>query len=179
MNAAYETTPFETSQPDATQPESNPSEGTCVLFLDFDGVTHPEPCKAEHEFSQLVLIEEVLRQHPEVDIVISSSWRLQHSLDEMRAHFAPDIAPRVVGATPSNKKPSGAWLPGAAVSFEREGECDTWMKHNRPWGTPWLAIDDRAHWFRPDCGDLLMTSSKTGFMPDDVLTLKAMLQERL
>ena len=159
--------------------EATATQSTCVLFLDFDGVTHPEPCKAEHEFCQLALIEEVLRQHPGVDVVISSSWRQVHTLDEMRAHFAPDIAQRVVGVTPSNKQPTSAWLPGAAVSFEREGECDSWMKQNRSWGTPWVAIDDRAHWFRPDCADLLQTSSKTGFLPQDKATLAAMLQERL
>jgi HAD domain in Swiss Army Knife RNA repair proteins len=102
-----------------------------------------------------------------------------HSLDEMRAHFAPDIAQRVVGVTPSNKQPTSAWLPGAAAAFEREGECDSWLKQNRAWGTPWVALDDRAHWFRPGCADLLQTSSKTGFLPEDQATLAAMLQERL
>lgn len=46
-----------------------------VLFLDFDGVTHPEVCTAEQLFCCLPLIEEVLRRRPGVDIVISSSWR--------------------------------------------------------------------------------------------------------
>jgi hypothetical protein len=114
-----------------------------------------------------------------VDVVISSSWRQVHSLDVMRSHFAPEIAQRVVGVTPSNKQPNSAWLPGAAVAFEREGECDSWMKQNRSWGTPWVAIDDRAHWFRPGCNDLLRTSAKTGFVPDDQATLMAMLLERL
>ena len=178
MNTLGNFTPSVTTE-DHTDIGTDSAQAACVLFLDFDGVTHPEPCKAEHEFCQLSLIEEVLRQHPRVDVVISSSWRQVHSLEEMRAHFAPDIAQRVVGVTPSNKQPTSAWLPGAAVAFEREGECDSWMKQNRSWGTPWVAIDDRAHWFRPGCNDLLQTSAKTGFLPDDQATLMAMLLERL
>lgn len=159
--------------------ESISCDNVCVLFLDFDGVTHPEPCRPDQEFSQLPLIEAVLRQHPKVEVVISSSWRQVHSLDAMRAHFALDIAPRVIGITPSNKQPSSDWLPGASSSNEREGECGTWMKQNRPWGTPWVAIDDRAHWFRPGCSDLLLTNAKTGFTSDDGVALHAMFRERM
>ena len=84
---------------------------SCVVFLDFDGVTHPEPCRSDALFCFLPRIEEVLREHPEVDIVISSSWRLEFSLEQLRGHFSADIASRVVGVTPSNKQPGVNWLP--------------------------------------------------------------------
>lgn len=152
---------------------------TCVMFLDFDGVVHPEPCHPKHYFAQLHLIEDVLREHPQVDVVISSSWRGIHSLDELRGYFSSDLAARVVGITPSNKKTSSTWLPGRMSSFERESECDDWMRQNRPWGTPFVAVDDRAHWFRPDSSDLLLTQSLTGFTLADQALLRAMLTERL
>jgi hypothetical protein len=52
----------------------------CILFL--DGVTHPEPHEAEELFTLLPLIEEVLRDFEASKIVISSSWREVHLLDE-------------------------------------------------------------------------------------------------
>lgn len=33
-----------------------------ILFLDFDGVTHPEFCSYDDYFCRLPLIEEVLRE---------------------------------------------------------------------------------------------------------------------
>jgi hypothetical protein len=151
---------------------------TLCLFLDFDGVTHPEPCLKVHEFCFLPLIEDVLREYGAVEVVISSSWRNEYSLDQLRSFFSADIAKRVVGVTPSSKKPTDEWLPGRVGGYERERECDAWMQKNRTWGTPWLAIDDRPHWFRPDCADLLLTSSKVGFQESDKDTLREMIRDR-
>ena len=39
---------------------------SCYLFLDFDGVLHPEMCNKGAFFSQLPLLEAVLRDHPSV-----------------------------------------------------------------------------------------------------------------
>lgn len=151
----------------------------CILFLDFDGVTHPEPSPSDQAHCLLPLIEAVLREHPTVEIVISSSWRDHYTLEEMRDFFAPDIGARLIGVTPSIKNPGSDWLPGHVPEYEREWEIESWMKSNRPWGTPWLAIDDRHYWFRPDCSNLLLTDRLTGFGPDDQDTLRAMLLERL
>jgi hypothetical protein len=154
------------------------SVNNCVLFLDFDGVTHPEPSRKADEFCALPLIEEVLRDCPEVEVVISSSWRTVFSLEQLRGFFSDDVARRVVGVTPSSKKASDAWLPSGSVGFERESECNTWMRQNRSWDTPWVAIDDRAHWFREDCSELLLTDSKTGFQVADQKLLRQMIAER-
>lgn len=149
-----------------------------IIFLDFDGVTHPEPCGRELEFCCLALIEGVLLEFPWIQIVISSSWREHYGLKQLREFFSSGIRPRVIGMTASLKRPSADWLPGSVPQYEREWECDAWMKQNCTWGTPWLAIDDRAHWFRPECPDLLLTDSKSGFRIDDQETLRQMLQER-
>lgn len=150
-----------------------------VLFLDFDGVTHPEPCFQENVLCRLHLIEAVLLEFPSVDIVISSSWREHYPLEELREFFSPPLRPRVIGVTPSIKNPSSDWLPGHIPQFERQWEIETWMKANRPWGTPWLAIDDRAHWFMPDCPHLLLLDSLESFRTEHQAPLRAMLQERL
>lgn len=158
-------------------------EGThaCVVFVDFDGVTHPEPAHPKDYFGQLPLIEQVLREYGAVDVVISSSWRGEHALENLRDFFSSDIAMRVVGVTPSIKEPSSNWLPGAGSAHAREWEweCESWMRQNRPWGTPYVAVDDRSTWFRPGCADLLLTDARTGFTQQDQDTLRAMLRERL
>ncbi|WP_205895069.1 HAD domain-containing protein [Metapseudomonas otitidis] len=55
-----------------------------ILFLDFDGVLHPEydgqATPADVVFCHLPRFEAVMRDHPEVEIVISSTWREQFPL---------------------------------------------------------------------------------------------------
>jgi hypothetical protein len=160
------------------KPATNTSVNNCTLFLDFDGVTHPEPSLKADEFCALPLIEDVLRDFPDVEVVISSSWRTVFSLEQLRGFFSAELAQRVVGVTPSSKTTTDAWLPGSSMGYEREFECESWMRQNRPWGTPWLAIDDRPHWFRPDCTDLLLTSSKVGFCQSHQDTLREMIRQR-
>lgn len=152
-----------------------------ILFLDFDDVTHPQPCFHENVFCRLHLIESVLRERElrDVQIVISSSWREHHSLDDMREFFSRDIQGRVIGVTPDLPKLASDGLPDQAPEFERERECQAWIQTNRPPGTPWLAIDDRPHWFSPDCANLLVTNCQYGFHPDNAATLRDMLWERL
>ncbi|MBC3871856.1 HAD domain-containing protein [Undibacterium oligocarboniphilum] len=72
-----------------------------ILFLDFDGFLHPEPCYDDKQlFCCLPRLENVLRDFQIVQTVISSTWREKRSLDELKVFFAADIAPRIIGATP-------------------------------------------------------------------------------
>lgn len=50
---------------------SNEEDSTLILFLDFDGVTHPEPYDQESAFQQLPFIEAAVRDLVEVEIVVS------------------------------------------------------------------------------------------------------------
>ncbi len=65
------------------------------LFLDFDGVLHPQydggPTPKEICFCHLPRFEAVMRQHPGVLIVISSTWRQQFGLAQLRNYFGADI----------------------------------------------------------------------------------------
>jgi hypothetical protein len=73
-----------------------------ILFLDFDGVLHPRPVAARNceVFCAIHRLEDVLRQVPDVEVVISSSWRHHHPFGEMREYFAEDVRCRV-GVTPT------------------------------------------------------------------------------
>lgn len=149
-----------------------------ILFLDFDGVTHPEPCHQEEAFACLKFIEDLLREFPTVQIVISSSWRDFHSIEELRANFSLDMQARVIDVTPSIRKPNEQWLPGS-MAYERQWEIEAWLRINRPKGTNWLAIDDRPLWFEPECRNLLVTERKRGFHLGQVEELRQMILERL
>lgn len=152
----------------------------CILFLDFDGVLHPDPCSKRHFFCQLPLIEDVLRTHKGVDVVISSSWRYDESLDRLRGYFSPDVRDLISGITPSVARTNDeGWIPPDLLVHHREWECRKWIRQNCPSDAPWLAIDDVPEWFVPDCQNLLVTQSASGFQREQVATLSAMLQKRL
>ena len=47
-----------------------------ILFLDFDGVLHPQPNDGA-QFSNAPRVWELLARHPEVSIVFSTGWRFE------------------------------------------------------------------------------------------------------
>ncbi|MEC5218673.1 hypothetical protein RCH09_003647 [Actimicrobium sp. GrIS 1.19] len=148
-----------------------------ILFLDFDGVLHLEfipgitPGRArvgEEHFTHLPAFEAVVRDFPGVDIVISSTWRLRHSLDELRAFFSPDIAGRIIGVTPE--------LPRNHPE-RREGEIRQWLDGAGRTDEPFLAIDDWPPLFSQDFDALFWVSPEEAFDDAAALRLRAILRE--
>jgi hypothetical protein len=131
-----------------------------LLFLDLDGVLHPN---IVYDRTRLLVhrpaLETVLRARPTVDVVISSTWRLTRTLAELRALFSEDVAPRIIGVTPqwTAIQDEASW-----GTYVRQAEIEAWLRMNgRPWET-WVAIDDQAALFRPFCKNLVLTSAATG-----------------
>lgn len=140
-----------------------------VLFLDFDGVTHPEGISSAPLFGRLPAIESVLRRHPTVRVVISSSWRLARPLDALQKLFSPSIAPRVIGKTPCIED---------GQSFTRHRECLSWLSLNATVWTPWVALDDQPWLFRPSCPQLITVPWEgQGIEVDQLIELDARLRE--
>lgn len=133
----------------ATDP-TDPQE--LILFLDFDGVLHPEGVGEDLHFVHLPAFEAALREFPSVQVVVSSAWRLDMPLDELRQKFSQDIRARVVGVTPS--------LPHLEAKYgQRQRECELWLRQAYPGGvaTPrWLALDDRESYFDRGCQNLVL-----------------------
>lgn len=132
-----------------------------ILFLDFDGVLHPEPCFDDAKlFCFLPKLESVLRDHPQINIVISSTWRESRSLRELQDLFSQDIAQRVIGVTP-------CWhdYPELldVVGYQRHAEILAWIRNSdEPW-VRWIAIDDKSYLFKPFLKNLVRTQSTIGF----------------
>jgi hypothetical protein len=137
----------------------------CVLFLDFDGVLHPEGCAELDNFCYLPNFSAVLRAaDPEhmVPIVVSSLWRHHCTLQQIRSHFPEDIACQIVGVTPymsdqeANEVQDWGRYGGAqSKTCHRQREIVMWMNAHAPQGR-WLAIDDRAAYFHQDTPHLFL-----------------------
>ncbi|MET3375474.1 hypothetical protein ABIC89_004543 [Variovorax boronicumulans] len=144
-----------------------------ILFLDFDGVLHPEG--EDHifnggaKFRLLPRLEALLREFPFVKIVIRSSWR-EHLLNKtLLKPFSSDIRTRIVGVIP----PSGLGIQ--PPYRQREGEILAWLQLHDAVDEPWLALDD-AEWQFDKCRDhLVVCGSFLGF--DDKAS--AALRDRL
>jgi hypothetical protein len=130
----------------------DPLDLTHVLFLDFDGVLHPPHEAYEHPFCYMDNFCAVVREvGPEgtLPIVISSSWRILHTVEHLRSHFPADIAARIVGVTPF-LLPENPELKGS-----RQREIVSWMDQHAPDGA-WLALDDTALYFEDECPHLFL-----------------------
>lgn len=147
-----------------------------TLFLDFDGVTHPLHCQESQYFNCLPRIEETLRGFPDVEVVVSSTWRLQYPLDRLQEWFAKDIRRRVIDVTPvASCLPS---YPDRLVSFPRHHECWSWMQLHRNASSGWLALDDRPYLFQPFFADVVPTDGRIGADSEALARLRARLLEK-
>lgn len=126
----------------------NPHDLPVVLFLDFDGVLHhffPLPDSTDEgnqHFAFVSNFEHAVRAcSRDVEIVISSTWRKNHELDEIKQKFSPDIAQKIVGVTPvmnlGNERGS------------RQTEVEAWLRDHRP-HSQWVGIDDMPDLYEKD-----------------------------
>lgn len=113
------------------------------LFLDFDGVLHPVFPMADWDtadnqlFAFVPRLESLLRAHPNVRVVISSSWRERRAMDVLREPFSEDIRERIIDKTPvlpAAERPHGRGV--------RQLEVERWLKHNGLSDALWVAVDD-------------------------------------
>lgn len=137
-----------------------------IVFLDFDGVAHPDRSRTEPKFCRLPLIESWLRARPAVDVVISSSWREVHPFRELVEFFSDDIQPRVIGCTPVFHRVSPAELEGGKTGWplrhKREAEVRQWMLDSWDPARPWVALDDMPELFQLGCKALVLCDPTVG-----------------
>lgn len=143
-----------------------------VLFLDFDGVLHRDFCHASKHFECEAHLASAL-DGMDVEIVLSSTWRVDKSLNELRTLLSETVADRIVGVTPRFIHMPD--IPSQLALYEREAECMAWLTANRPPWTQWLALDDRPWLFRPFCQNLFLVDGKLGLEESSSNILRARL----
>jgi len=130
-----------------------------VLFLDFDGVLHPDPCRDRKRlFEHAPRLSAALAPFAELAIVLSTSWRTHADITQLAQHLPRSLRSKLVGATRNFHDIDCA---PALVPYRRQAECQHWIDTERP-GAHWLALDDRASGFQPYCEQLILTRSDTG-----------------
>lgn len=139
-----------------------------ILFLDFDGVLHPEVFGAK-EFSCAQFLEEALQPLPLIQIILSTSWKYDHSFSEMCDALPEGLRSRVVGQTVSLEK--------GMHPLGREKEIRATMEQFP--GRAWIALDDWALGFREDTEQLFLVNKETGFTKNNAKELQERIQALL
>ena len=130
-----------------------------ILFLDFDGVLHPDPCRDPARlFEQAPRLAEALAPFADCAVVLSTAWRTHYDAAQLTQQLPPALAAKVVGATRNFHEIGCA---PALVPYRRQAECQHWIDTQRP-GADWIALDDRPSGFQPWCERLIATRSDTG-----------------
>lgn len=117
-----------------------------ILYLDFDGVLHPGEvyrirgqivlqCDGICLFEWAPLLAEYLEPHPDVRIVLSTSWVRVLSFSGARAWLPDALAKRVIGAT-WHSAMNQAWWRG----LSRYDQISRHAQRHRI--SRWLAVDD-------------------------------------
>ena len=129
-----------------------------IVFLDFDGVTHPVSGSTPFRpdcLEALSCATSELNTH----IVITSSWRLEYNLDELKLLLGDELGSRVIDVTPElDQDPFLHW--------PRAREVLKWLIQNRMHDKPWVAIDDEEGNY--PAGYSYITDRQTGFTNRDI-----------
>jgi len=157
-----------------------------ILFLDFDGVLHPDAAflvkgrptlKAEGQlFMWAPLLVNVLADFPVVQIVLSTSWARELSFSRACRWLPNELRTRVIGST---------WH--SSMKFQADGFrlTQTWWDTatryqqikryaDRAGLADWVAVDDQPEgWGADDLSKLVQANSETGLSDSRVLALLA------
>jgi hypothetical protein len=119
-----------------------------IIFLDLDGVICTSACYGVGKGNKwdaymfdpkCVAVLNFILQETGAEIILSSDWRHQYTLQEMREIFAHNFVLKgPIGFTPSSKTYTGMNLEGG-----RADEIEMWIKmHAWKGDIKWVAVDD-------------------------------------
>lgn len=141
-----------------------------LLFLDFDGVLHPNGLDDEL-FCRVSLLWKILRTCPEVNVVFSTSWREMYRFEEMVGFVTSgggeDLAPRFVGKIPT--------FADVGYYPRRDIEIQSWLEASA-YSCQWLAIDDMPELFNGEHPNLYVVAGDCGLTDADVLAIIGRIQ---
>jgi hypothetical protein len=156
-----------------------------ILFLDYDGVLHPDAAYLVRRrpvlradgalFMWAQYLIDVLDCHPDVQIVLSTSWVRELRFSRARSFLPARLQTRVVGATwHSGMRCSEDLRPlGRTTWWDRASRYEQIKRYvDRAGLSTWLAIDDQPdEWSQEDLHHLLRTDSMKGLSDPGVRSL--------
>ncbi|MEX3981863.1 HAD domain-containing protein [Paraburkholderia sp. EG287A] len=143
--------------------------GGYLLYLDYDGVLHPESVYFYHRrgpvlvnapghrmFEHVDLLEQELKPYPSLKIVLSTSWvrRYHGSLARVARHLTPGLRKRIIGATYHSRMDEHEFA-------EAPRGVQIWADVVRRRPTSWLALDDDYVRWPMWCRDKLVLTDET------------------
>lgn len=132
---------------------------TRVLLLDFDGVLHspkaiagarplrePEQIRTgwPSKFEHLPILGEMLRGHPEIDVIVSSSWRHYLNTEQLADLLLP-IKP---------------WFAGTVTEGDRDLAIQECLAENDI--QDYIVLDDQPLFFRDEWPTLILCNPERG-----------------
>jgi hypothetical protein len=139
-----------------------------LIFLDFDGVLHPNFSTRSEYFSQAGYLLDALDGHSEnVEIIISSSWRFHWSTNAIMQMLPKTLASMVTGITPVGE-------PGR---HQRYREIQAYLR-SRIGPHEWRALDDAVNEFPKNCTELIECDGRIGLDDLSAARLRGWLNAR-
>lgn len=151
-----------------------------VLYLDFDGVLHPEDARMgpqgpylgsphRHKlFEHAGLLVALLQAYPDVRIVLSTSWAMR-GYEYGRRRLPAELANRCIGSTFHTKMDLAVWR-----ATNRGEQVLANIRRRQP--SLWLAIDDADDGWGRYRDNVIVTCPIDGISSTSV---RAQLEERL
>ena len=152
-----------------------------TLFLDFDGVLHPDPVFMDNRTGKPVLSDEfgtlfewvpildhIMAEYPSVEIVLSTSWAAKLGFEEARRYLPASLGERIINCVWRKDE----WLVHKVTQrrFEQMSRYLQIRQYvNRHKLSRWLALDDDDRdWPDSQRHRLVRTDDMTGLSIDTV-----------
>lgn len=137
-----------------------------LLFLDFDGVLHPDDVymergrptlRAEGDlFMWVGILEQLLAPYSTLDIVLSTSWVRWRSYSRTCKTLPDNLRKRIVGATWHSRVDPREW-----AELTRYQQIRRYLGHRH--NTSWIALDDDdERWPEAERDQLIYTNPDRG-----------------
>lgn len=132
-----------------------------IVFLDFDGVLHPEGCAERFHAMHAPLLAQVI-ERCNAKVVVSSTWRRTRNVSALRKSVGDRLGNLIVGSTGDFFRMNVSELPEKLHAFHRHTECVAWMRKYHASPETWVAMDDRPFLFYPFTPNIVACNPRTG-----------------
>jgi len=135
--------------------------------MDFDGVCHSMGSGGKlFDPGMTSQLANAIEPH-NVPIVVSSSWRLDKTIDELRDLVGERLGPRIIGVNPYIEEP--------CLLNCRYQECMLFLHDENLRDIPWAAVDDEAGHY-PREAPVVICDPRKGFGPVEAEELDKLLR---